>query len=77
MANAALTAQVQFDYAVATAASESAAHAADWIERAWPQSPLRAMAVSVFRSQARERAQAARNVLARARRQCGLAYAAM
>ena len=77
MANIALTAQVQVDYAVAIAASQNAARAADWIEQAWPQSPLRSMTVSAFRSQAQERARAARDVLARARRQCGLAYAAI
>ena len=77
LANVALTAQVQVDYAVAIAASESAARAADWIEQAWPQSPLRSMMVGAFRSQAQERARAARDVLARARRKCGLAYAAI
>ena len=77
MANLALTARVQVDYAVATAASENAARTADWIEQAWPASPLRSMTVGAFRSQAQERARAARDVLARARRQCGLAYAAI
>ena len=63
--NVALTAQVQMAYACAIAASENAEHAAACIERAWPDTPLRSMVVEA----------AAGQVLARARRRCGLAFA--
>jgi len=75
MANVMLTAQVQMAYACAVAASENAARAADCIERAWPDTPLRSLVVQSYRAQASQRAQVARDVLARARRHCGLAYA--
>jgi len=75
MANVVLTAQVQISYACAIAASENAARAADCIEQTWPDTPLRSLAAGAYRAQARARAQAARDVLARARRHCGLAYA--
>jgi hypothetical protein len=77
MANVMLTAQVQIAYACAVAASQNAARAADCIERAWPDTPLRALVARAYREQASQRAQAARDVLARARRTCGLAYAAI
>jgi len=75
MANVVLTAQVQISYACAIAASENAARAADCIEQTWPDTPLRSLTAGAYRAQARARAQAARDVLARARRHCGLAYA--
>jgi hypothetical protein len=75
MANVVLTAQVQISYACAIAASENAARAADCIEQTWPDTPLRSLTAAAYRAQARARAQAARDVLARARRHCGLAYA--
>jgi hypothetical protein len=75
MANVVLTAQVQISYACAIAASENAARAAECIEQTWPDTPLRSLAAGAYRAQARARAQAARDVLARARRHCGLAYA--
>lgn len=73
--NAALTAQVQITYACATAAAEQAEHAADAIERSWPDTPLRTLAVRGFRAQALDRRRAARDILHQARRRCGLAYA--
>jgi hypothetical protein len=73
--NVALTAQVQMAHACAIAASENAERAADCIEQTWPDTPLRSMVVEAYRAQARERLQAAGNVLARARRRCGLAFA--
>jgi hypothetical protein len=75
MTNVALTAQVQIGYACAIAASESAERAAACTERAWPDTPLRALVVQSYRALARERQAAAREVLARARKSCGLAYA--
>ena len=75
IANVALTAQIQMAHACAIAASENAEHAAACIERAWPDTPLRSMVVQAYRAQARERLQAAGDVLARARRRCGLAFA--
>jgi len=75
MANVVLTAQVQISYACAIAASENAARAADCIEQTWPDTPLRSLTAGAYRAQARARTQAARDVLARARRHCGLAYA--
>ena len=73
--NVALTAQVQMAHSYAIAASENAERAADCIEQTWPDTPLRSMVVEAYRAQARERLQAAADVLARARRRCGLAYA--
>jgi hypothetical protein len=73
--NVALTAQVQMAHACAIAASENAERAADCIEQTWPHTPLRSMVVGAYRAQARERLQAAGEVLARARRRCGLAFA--
>ena len=73
--NVALTAQVQMAHACAIAASENAERAADCIEQTWPETPLRSMVVVAYRAQARERLQAAGQVLARARRRCGLAFA--
>jgi hypothetical protein len=75
MANVALTAQVQIAYACAVAASESAGRAAACIERAWPRTPLRSLVVQAYRARASARKDAAREVLARARMRCGLAYA--
>jgi hypothetical protein len=73
--NVALTAQVQIAHACAIAASENAERAATCIEQTWPDTPLRSMVVEAYRAQARERLQAAGDVLARARRRCGLAFA--
>jgi hypothetical protein len=77
MANVMLTAQVQIAYACAIAARDNATRAADCIEQAWPDTPLRSMVARAYRAQACERANAACDVLARARRHCGLAYAAI
>ncbi|HUD24693.1 MAG TPA: hypothetical protein VMQ45_03350 [Burkholderiaceae bacterium] len=75
IANVALTAQVQMAYALAIAASENAERAATCIERTWPDTPVRSLVVQAYRIQARRRQDAARDVLARARQRCGLAYA--
>lgn len=75
IANVAWTAQVQIAHACAVAASENAERAAACVERAWPDTPLRSLVVQAYRVQACERRNAAREVLARARRRCGLAYA--
>ena len=75
VANVAMTAQVQIAYAVAIAASESAERAAACIERAWPDTPVRSLVVQAYRAQVRYRQDAARDVLARARQRCGLAFA--
>ena len=75
MVNVALTAQVQMAYAYAIAASENAERAAFCVEQAWPDTPLRTRVVAAYRAQAQERREAARDVLARARRRCGLAFA--
>jgi len=75
IANVAMTAQVQVAYALASAGSESAERAAACIEQTWPDTPLRSLVVQAYRAQARYREQAARDVLARARERCGLAYA--
>jgi hypothetical protein len=77
IANVAMTAQVQISYAVAIAAGENAERAAACIERAWPDTPMRSLVVQAYRAQARYRQQAARDVLARARQRCGLAFARM
>lgn len=75
MANVVLTAQVQLAYAVAAAAGDNARRAADCVERTWPNTPLRVLVARAYRAQAEERERAARDVLARARAHCGLAYA--
>jgi len=75
MANVALTAQVQFSYACAVAAGESAGRAADYIETAWPETPLRSFAVAACRAQLRKCEDTARSILRQARGRCGLAYA--
>ena len=75
IANVALTAQIQVAHACAIAASENAEHTAACIERTWPDTPMRSIVVQAYRAQARERSQAAGDVLARARRRCGLAFA--
>jgi len=75
IANVALTAQVQIAHACAVAAGENAERAAECIEKAWPDTPLRALVVQAYREQARNRRQAADAVLVRARRNCGLAFA--
>jgi hypothetical protein len=75
MTNVALTAQVQIAYACAMAASENAERAAVCIEQAWPDTPLRSLVVRAYRDRALERTGQGREVLARARRWCGLAYA--
>jgi hypothetical protein len=77
IANVMLTAQVQIAYAYAVAAGENAARAADCIEQTWPDTPLRSLVAQAYRAQASARAQQARDVLGRARRHCGLAYAAI
>ena len=75
IANVALTAHAQMAHACAVAASENAERAAACIEQTWPDTPLRSMVVEAYRAQARERLQAAGDVLVRARRRCGLAFA--
>jgi hypothetical protein len=77
MVNSALTAQIQIAYACAIAASETAERTAAYIEQSWPDTPMRSLVAQAYRSRARERAQAANDVLVRARRHCGLAYAAI
>ncbi len=73
--NVALTAQVQMAYACATTAGENAERAASCIEQAWPDTPMRSVVVEAYRAQARQHEKAARDVLARARQRCGLAFA--
>jgi len=75
MANVAWTAQVQIAHACAIAAGESAERTAACIEQAWPNTPLRLLVVQAYRAQARVRRDAAGQVLARARKRCGLAFA--
>jgi hypothetical protein len=75
MANVALTAQVQFAYACATAAGDHAARAADYIETSWPDTPLRSLVVATYRAQLQQSRAVARGILRNARERCGLAYA--
>jgi hypothetical protein len=75
IANVVMTAQVQVAYASAIAAGDNAHRAADYVERAWPDTPLRSLVARTCREHARERRQAASDVLRRARARCGLAYA--
>jgi hypothetical protein len=75
MANVALTAQVQFAYACATAAGEQAGRTADYIEESWPDTPLRSMVVATYRAQVEQTRAVARVILRSARARCGLAFA--
>jgi len=75
MANVAMTAQVQFAYTCAVAARDSAARAADYIEKAWPETPLRSVVVAACRAQLRKSDDTARRILRHARERCGLAFA--
>ena len=75
IANVALTAQVQFAYNCALAARDSAARAADYIETAWPETPLRSLVVAAYRTQLRKSDDTARRILEHARERCGLAFA--
>jgi len=73
--NSAMTAQVQFAYACATAAAEQALRSADYVETTWPDTVLRALVAATYKAQARESQEAARRILRRARQRCGLAFA--
>ncbi len=75
VANIALTAQVQMAYACATAARARAQQAAACIEESWPPTPIRSLVLDAYRAQAQSADQLARDILAGARKRCGLAFA--
>ena len=77
VANIALTAQVQVAYSCAQQASERARHAIAGIERSWPDTPLRALVLDIYQAQDSVAQMMARDVLRSARRNCGLAFAAV
>lgn len=75
MANIAYTGQVQFAFACATRTRESARRAIEHIESGWPSSPLRELTLDAYRRQMTSAERLQEEVLARARRSCGLAFA--
>jgi hypothetical protein len=75
VANIVYTAQVQMAYACANQARQSAERSIESIETSWPASPLREMLLNVYRAQARSADSIAQELLAGARRRCGLAFA--
>jgi hypothetical protein len=76
-ANIAYTGQVQFAYACASRTRESAQRAIERIERCWPNSPLRELTLDVYRGQVASAEHLQEQVLAQARRNCGLAFASV
>ena len=75
MANIMFTAQVQVAYAYANDARQSAERAITNLEGSWPATPVRELLLNAYRAQAQSAEAMARNLLAGARRRCGLAYA--
>lgn len=75
VANIFYTAQVQLAYACASQARQSAERSIASIEASWPASPLRELLLNVYRAQARSAESMGQQLLAGARRRCGLAYA--
>lgn len=75
VANIVLTAQVQASYACASAARARAQYTLSCIERSWPQTPVRALVLHIYRAQMQSADLLARGVLEAARRRCGLAFA--
>jgi hypothetical protein len=75
MANILFTAQVQMSYACAVNARQSAERSLASIEATWPDSPVRELLRNAYRAQARSAEVLAQDLLASARRRCGLAYA--
>jgi len=74
VANIVGTAQVQWGYACADGLREGAERAIERIQASWPASPLRDMVEAAYRAQAQSAQAAAAQLLARARRNCGLAF---
>jgi hypothetical protein len=75
MANIVYTAQVQMSYACAANARKSAERSIASIEATWPASPVRELLLNTYRAQAQSAELLEHELLAGARRRCGLAYA--
>jgi hypothetical protein len=75
MANILFTAQVQMSYACAVNARDSAQRSVANIEATWPASPVRDLMLNAYRAQAQSAEVLAAELLAGARRRCGLAFA--
>ena len=75
MANMVLTAQVQVAYECAHCARDSALRAAAHVIETWPDTPLRTIVLGAYKAQVDAAEAAMHDVLARARRTCGLAFA--
>jgi len=75
VANIAMTAQVQVAYACAMEARARAQRTTQWLQRSWPDTPVRQLMLSIYRAQEQSANALARDVLAGARRRCGLAFA--
>jgi len=75
VANIVYTAQVQVAYACANQARQSAERSIASIEANWPSSPLREWLLNIYRTQARSAEAMGQELLASARRRCGLAFA--
>jgi len=75
VANIVLTSQVQMAYACAMDACRRAQRASACVAQSWPDTPLRSLLIDLYGAQEHAAQELAGNVLARARRNCGLAYA--
>ena len=75
MANMVLTAQVQVAYECAICARDSALRATAHVIDTWPDTPLRTIVLGAYKAQVDAAEAAMHDVLARARRTCGLAFA--
>ena len=75
MANMVLTAQVQVAYECAHCAHDSAQRAATHVIETWPDTPLRTIVLGAYKAQTDAAEAAMHDVLERARRTCGLAFA--
>jgi hypothetical protein len=75
LANIVYTAQVQLAYGCADDARHSAERSIARLESSWLAAPVRDLLVEVYRSQADAAARMADQVLANARKRCGLAFA--
>jgi hypothetical protein len=75
VANIFYTSQVQLAYACAERLRESAERSMQTIDDTWPSSPVREWTLEMVRAQAQSAERLAQELLAGARRNCGLAFA--
>ena len=75
VANIVYTSQFQLAYACASNAQQNARRSIDRIRASWPASPLRDVLLNIYEAQERSADAMAHELLAGARRNCGLAFA--